>query len=801
MKTQLMKRAWLKMAPFIVSMLIISIPMLNTGNSNLHFIRNSVPRLSLILCVWLLFTLVSGSQIHVPRLIIPIGFFLGIRLLSSFYAPIPSVSLDGVLVDVMLVLLYLFVHDSLNRRWRTQTWENSLLALGGISAVVALFFLGAWCVRWWAIDGRFSLPPVAYRAPGNLLQNPNLLAAYMNMLIPIVVLRILRSGRRRRQAGYSLLLLVLLLTLLLTKSRAGSVAGFVGITTSIALYASSQGKQRGSISILERVRKSFSSRTLAAILLLLVVAATITFFITAQAQGSDRSNRDWIRFALFTSAFDIFRQAPFLGTGPGSFTVEALRVGGPSSIHSSSSPHAHNLLLQTAAETGILGTLSLGWIVVTGAAVFIRTWRHADDAKRSKLAAYIGAISAILVHQILDYFFGFPSVTLAFLILVALSLHDDSLAAPKDCLRTLPGTILIIVLAAVSARSFLVAQDSSAYSRGVDAGSQRSWAVAQDLLCGAYDERPEMSIYGFQCGLAVANLAYADQGDADLAPAISWWSEMVDRDPYWPTHWANLAILEWTAGDREAGIAHMRIATSSEPVRLDFALLLGAMEEEMGNQAESLEAYQTALSITPWAQFSYLFESSPIAHQALRECEGTAELAELEELAISGWRALLEGENERAEGMFSMAAALDPGYAPARAGLSEMYMNMRRLTEARYQVEVALFIDYDSAHYHFIAAGIAQRQGHLDEALGHYLVAYRLVEDQSYSNKYYTNAYWRPILPSDLVPQMPRASITFGMLNGLSTLADMLEELGRYEEAQEIRQRVSIEMNWAREGQ
>jgi O-antigen ligase len=88
------------------------------------------------------------------------------------------------------------------------------------------------------------------------------------------------------------------------------------------------------------------------------------------------------RAHIWESAWNMFRDHPWLGVGPGNFT-RAIIDGGYAAAHLSMFPdqttdlaHAHNMLLQVAAETGVFGVLSLIALWAWMLAACWRAWRR-----------------------------------------------------------------------------------------------------------------------------------------------------------------------------------------------------------------------------------------------------------------------------------------------------------------------------------------------------------------------------------------------------------------------------------------
>ena len=104
------------------------------------------------------------------------------------------------------------------------------------------------------------------------------------------------------------------------------------------------------------------------------------------------------RSTLVAVGFRIARDHPIAGVGIGGFKkAYAERVTGPAAAGSSAS---HTTPVTVAAETGIIGLLIFGWLVVAGLFVAFRgSLRAPDDAGTARIVAGL-AFAAIFVHSL-----------------------------------------------------------------------------------------------------------------------------------------------------------------------------------------------------------------------------------------------------------------------------------------------------------------------------------------------------------------------------------------------------------------
>jgi putative inorganic carbon (HCO3(-)) transporter len=216
----------------------------------------------------------------------------------------------------------------------------------------------------------------------------NSLAGYLNAVIPFA-LGVAVLGKRRpvRWLGF-ICLATSLAALYLTSSRGGLAA-----CGAIALFALCCLAPRRTTALV----------LVAAILVAALIAWPLTPKESAHAarlKGVDDFTRD-SRVALWGAAAVIFLEHPILGAGFGTyrFLFHRLIPGIRDDLD------AHNLYLQTLAETGIIGFLIFFATVVAFVRIAVRLLRSADPLWRIVGLGVSGAMAATMVHGVVDYIF------------------------------------------------------------------------------------------------------------------------------------------------------------------------------------------------------------------------------------------------------------------------------------------------------------------------------------------------------------------------------------------------------------
>jgi putative inorganic carbon (hco3(-)) transporter len=384
--------------------------------------------LPLAICLALLACLANRRRPAFPaRLAWPMAAWLGALVLSAAFAPSNQAealaSLERPASGALLA--WAVVDLSL----RPQRWSRlaRALALGGLA--IALIGLaeasGLPSVRHWLAavhDGSIPIGDVPRIA--STLSHPNEAAMLLELSLPLLVAWVWTAARRWR-APLALGMVGNAVAMVLTFSRAGIVAGLAALTLLAGLCVSRGERQR--------------------LVPLGLVALAVPAALICQAivnQGLDRrltaelappstplTAEPPTRLEFWAVAWDMFRDHPLLGVGPDNFRW---RFAGYSGVPADNlGIHAHNQYLEALADTGLLGFLSLGWLLISLVRVAVdglRTSRSAADwAWR---AAILASLSAWLLHALLDDFERFWPASVAFWLLAGLNLSQVCASDP-----------------------------------------------------------------------------------------------------------------------------------------------------------------------------------------------------------------------------------------------------------------------------------------------------------------------------------------------------------------------------------
>lgn len=333
----------------------------------------------------------------------PAAVFLAWTLISSAFSEWPAVSLFnwGMLpfLYAAIYLLTLSAADTGEKRKRL----FGLLLVSAACVVVYGFFQFAniqgmsdeIASQDWVDPERF---PLLYRRFYSTLENPNLCAGYLLMMISLCGPAGLLEEKKKRKWGLLFFTAVLVVCLLLTYSR--------GAWVSLAFMAA-------------MLALLYDKRIWLAFLLvppvLLMYHGQITARFLSLFSGEDTSTL--LRFALWESTEAMIEDHPLLGVGWGTYYLAYPLYNFFIQDAGVTIYHAHNMYLSIAAEAGLPGLLLYGilffghgWIALKlyrgGQTAFSRALGLGTALSAAGMAVY-GLGDYVLFGRALSFLFWF----------------------------------------------------------------------------------------------------------------------------------------------------------------------------------------------------------------------------------------------------------------------------------------------------------------------------------------------------------------------------------------------------------
>lgn len=206
-------------------------------------------------------------------------------------------------------------------------------------------------------------------------------AAYGILIATFLVL----AARSTREYVLGLVgLPVLVIALLASGSRGPVLALALASVLLILLMPGSREKRRRMFTILGAAAASF-------FVVPSVVPGSAIERATSILTGSDEGLSSNGRTELWGQAWDLFVENPLLGSGTGGFaTVDPVQL------------YPHNILLEAAAELGILGAAAVLALIACGVFIAVRTYRLGRGALRAETALIVAMLAGAFVNAMLS---------------------------------------------------------------------------------------------------------------------------------------------------------------------------------------------------------------------------------------------------------------------------------------------------------------------------------------------------------------------------------------------------------------
>lgn len=572
-----------------------------------------------LLCAWWAWKVYRREGLARSPLALPAAAFAMVSVVTTLFSLDQRISYASSLGLLTQVLLFFFVCDLLLTGWSSAVFVNALLLVGGLVVFEGLWVTAQWHWQWWELRvPEYPVFPMPFRLFG-VLENPNILVALLNLVLPFAILRLGRAGSMVESVGWGFWLLAADVVLFFTRSRGGWVAATVEVVICVGWLAWQTESVRGK-DVVGRIAASWRLWAATAAyaglfgLLYLVTVAASTSASSLAVDSHDPLSfaNPASRLSIWTIAWQDFLSHPLVGSGPGTYPWVFVSQTATWS-NGYVPPHAHNVFLQTLAEEGLLGMLAIVWGLM--AAVWtlgrpllqsvrtsVRAKSDAWEVDRQLLVGVVAALAGFFTHSQVDISAWLPANALVVIILLALGTHAaGALKAKPVSLAWWTAAVLVLPLLLLPVL-WRQADAQKAFLSGALLAAQEDWAGAAQSLDRAVELDPALVIYHEQRGYAYGVLATPLFGEGDTAAAseaLRSYRVALQRGPVRVTNLVNAAELAAQAGFSDEADRLLTSALPHDGGRPLPALLLADRYAAQGRIGEAESLFSSALASAP----------------------------------------------------------------------------------------------------------------------------------------------------------------------------------------------------------
>ena len=530
------------------------------------------------------------------KLTIFLLIFFSTQLISTIFSVDPHTSifgyysrLNGGLLSLgAYLLLFLILPLYFTSKFRDRIINLTLISGFFVSSFGILEHFG--------IDKHLWVQDVQSRVFSTLGQ-PNWLAAYLCILLPLALNKFINSKSKFQKAIYYLLLTNYYLCLLFTKSKSGIIAAII----SLGIYFVIKLFQKTNLLLLAIPLLIFFSSSL------LISNPIKDYFIKPKTPEQISQNTtlnitpsEDIRKIVWQGSFDLWKTFPLFGTGPETFgfTYYWIRPA----AHNLTSEwdflynKAHNEYLNYLATTGTLGFLTYIFFIISVIYYLLKSPLSRGDSAEGREGleyAILGCFISILITN----FAGFSVViTSLFFFLLPVFVSPEPLAKvdhkPKPKIFYFVTTAFFLFLIS-KILSFFVAD--IAYNQSQIAYNRQLYTSSQSFINLAVSLRPKEAIYHSQASLTAAKLK-------DSPNAISHSNLALSLSPASTNLWKERAQVFSELSQVNPDYFTLAIEALKNTVRLaptdaKSFYLLGKFYEAASKNDLAIENYQKALDL------------------------------------------------------------------------------------------------------------------------------------------------------------------------------------------------------------
>ncbi len=489
-----------------------------------------------------------------PRTVIdlPLKIFLFICGASVFYSADSNISLGSFIVLLSMVGLFWVLTGCLNTKERVKSFIKFLIFAGVIVAVLGIKEYIFYCNINTNINSNLlssSQKIIFYMAQtkrvGSLLGWPNVLAAYLMLLIPQAFILYFVEKNRIQKVLFALAFLIMVAAMLLTFSISGWMCFFIAVFISMLFYKKVVGTDDGGI--------SFNKLLIICVIFFSVLGSTVVL-----NRVKDRGASNLIpRMKYLTTVLSVINEHPLRGSGLNSFQVANRRY-----IYSKTEGYSmfvHNSYLQMWSEVGILGVLVFVFILLKAVESSCRLFKKLRVSEEGLvLMGLLCSVGAFMLDNIFSFTFLKPNIAFFWWVQLAILLAWIKVIEPKEDRAAAKGpkfnnnpilvTAIFVVLLLVCSKRIYVSdhylfKGQRVFNSGDIEGAYRCFMIAQKENPMNGKVPSALGVVAFQRFAASKDIKFLNDAEYNL-------KKSVNMMPLAPENFQMLSRVYYLKGDK-----------------------------------------------------------------------------------------------------------------------------------------------------------------------------------------------------------------------------------------------------------
>ncbi|MCM8767682.1 MAG: O-antigen ligase family protein [Candidatus Omnitrophica bacterium] len=284
------------------------------------------------------------------------------------------------------------------------------------------------------------------------------------------------------------------------------------------------------------------------------------------------------RMIYWKTSFKIIHLKPFLGIGPENFRYYFLKFKPPEGLEA---VHAHNFLLETLVENGILGLVLLSLFIWN---LFIRI--SADKKEKILNTGIIYLLLSFILHNMVDFGFYDPSLGFLFFLFAGLGIDENKNKIKSK--RLTKFLLCLIIISTVFSIFKLIKFENSERIRKI---SKEKFTFDEKLFLLEYAEKmydKNFEVY-FEKGNLYINIWKLTKKEEYLDNAILSYKKSIYLNPFFIKGYRHLAYIYELIGDyKQAEKMYLKVLECYPNKKL-YNLEISSFYKKIGNE----EKYKT----------------------------------------------------------------------------------------------------------------------------------------------------------------------------------------------------------------